>query len=351
MRKPPDQVTSIRELTNLANLKLRFGSFDIVTNETVETVGFSGAQFSRISLNSVRGQLVQNLIVKEVNLKNDWFAQRTQDTVGREAKILTTPALEHIFNIFYSPYHLIAMEPGRVGLLMEDLSNGLFPDERKSIPVEDQDLILNKLAEMHAHFWESNEVRSLSWLHSADDFIYLIGPKDHTDSSIQDIRQSVSRGWEVTMKLLPKQIREAFLADPLEIVKPWNDLPMTLIHGDSKVANFAKSDDGQLSLLDWAFVGFAPCTFEIGWFLAVNATRLADTKERVLQKYRDMLEKHLESSISDPLWTRLEEAGIVCGAFMLLWSKGVARAKESSGADIEWKWWVNHLENWIKNRI
>ena len=62
-----------------------------------------------------------------------------------------------------------------------------------------------------------------------------------------------------------------------------------------------------------------------------------------------MLEKHLGYSIEDSLWVRLEEAGIVCGAFMLLWSKGTAKSKGTESASTEWDWWINRLEIWSRN--
>ena len=174
-----------------------------------------------------------------------------------------------------------------------------------------------------------------------------MGPLGHKEYTTKDIRQSVKNGWDMTLKLLPDNIREAFLLPPYKIVDQWKDLPMTLIHGDSKVASFAKYKDGQLCLLDWAFVGHAPCTFELGWFIAANASRLADSKEVVILKYRIMLERHLGYPLTNALWGQLEEAGIVCGAFMLLWTKGTAMSNKREGASVEWNWWINRLKPWI----
>ncbi|MDX1579776.1 MAG: phosphotransferase, partial [Gemmatimonadota bacterium] len=131
-----------------------------------------------------------------------------------------------------------------------------------------------------------------------------------------------------------------------EIAAPWAKLPHTLVHGDSKVANFAVLPGNRLCALDWAFVGRAPCTVEIGWYVAVNAPRLTGSKGDTFRRYRTLLEGHLGRALDDGLWERLEEAGVVCGARMLLWSKATAVAAGREGAEAEWAWWEARLERW-----
>jgi aminoglycoside phosphotransferase (APT) family kinase protein len=123
----------------------------------------------------------------------------------------------------------------------------------------------------------------------------------------------------------------------------WADVPWTLLHGDVKVANFAIVGDGRVTAFDWAMVGTGPCTIDVGWYLAVNATRLTRSKEEILRKYRLLLEFALGHGLSDPLWSRLEAAAVVSGARMLLWSKTLALELGRPGAADEWNWWVSRL--------
>jgi len=351
MTKFPYQASSRQSLTDSKVLRSQFGEFDSVKITEIDTSGYSGAKFSKMNLAYSDGKKI-DLILKRMNLDDDWFSSRSNDVHGREAKAILSGELSHIHHLFELPYHIISIEERNIGILMNDISSGLFPDEKKSIHQADQDLMLDKLAEMHAYYWESQILDSLTWLNRSEDFIYLMGPLDHEENkqrSSKNLQQSVETGWESAMKLLPEKIKNIFLLPASNILDRWSDLPLTLIHGDSKVANFAKSENGQLCLFDWAFVGHAPCTFELGWFLGVNASRLAESKEELLLKYRKMLEKHLGHSIDNLLWSRLEEAGIVCGAFMLLWSKGAAVANNQEGAVKEWNWWLQRLENWAKN--
>lgn len=348
MTKIPGLVHKIESLTSPSCLRSLFGNFDSIHVNPVKTNGYSGAKFSTISLKT-NGQIVKKLFLKTVNLSEDWFAARTRDRSGREAKAILAQEINAIHSIFSCPYQLIAIEENKIGLLMNDLQDRLYPDERKTIPEEDQDLMLDSLAKMHASFWDSTLTDQLEWLHTMEDFLYIMGPLGHQVSADQltdGIQKAVIHGWNSTLPLLTNRVKEALMRHPREIVEDWSHLPKTLIHGDTKVANFAKPINNQLTLLDWAFIGYAPCTFEIGWFIAVNASRLANSKEMVLSKYRKSLEKHLGYQLEESLWRDLEEAGIVCGALMLLWSKGNSYVNNKAGASEEWSWWMDRLEKW-----
>lgn len=344
----PLKAPHIQSLRDIDFLSSHFGRIEKITRQQINTRGYSGATFEQMILHLKSGE-ARSMILKEVDLEKDWFSHRTKDITGREAAALLEPATSAIHQLFHTPYQIIAMEERRIALLMDDLGGGLFPDEKKPLALEDQDLILDKLARMHAYYWESPKLTALNWLHSPKDFFYIMGPRNHTGfegSSPRNIQETIRSAWTETLPLLPSYLRSIMLQPPGQIIAFWADLPKTLVHGDTKVANFGKNHDGNLTLFDWAFAGHAPCTFDIGWFLAVNASRLAQPKEMVLAKYRLLLERHLEQVLENALWNRLEQAGIVCGSFMLLWSKGSALAAGKDGATEEWNWWLQRLRNW-----
>jgi hypothetical protein len=96
----------------------------------------------------------------------------------------------------------------------------------------------------------------------------------------------------------------------------------------------------RLALFDWPLVGCAPCSIELGWYIAVNATRLAGTKEAFLTKYRNSLQTHLKQTIDEETWQQIIKLAIVSGALMMLWSKALGRSRSEE----EWEWWNNRLE-------
>jgi hypothetical protein len=101
---------------------------------------------------------------------------------------------------------------------------------------------------------------------------------------------------------------------------------------------------GKLAVFDWPFIGIGPCGIELGWYLAVNATRLARTKEEVIELYRSLLQKHLHTSLTDPVWKQMTELAVITGARMLLWNKALGHQSGTQRGKDEWNWWVERLE-------
>ena len=322
-----------------------------VVIEPLQTPGYSGSTFHRVRVRGAGADGPEpTFIVKETVLADDWFSGRTGDAVGREAAVLLAPELADLHRIFTLPYRAVAVEPGRTALLMDDLSDRLLPDERAPLDPGAEALVLDTLARLHARFWRSPALGAVDALQGPADFLHVMGPRGHggpaPGGSSRGVDRAVRDGWQVALGLLPEPVRDA-LARPAErIAAGWADLPETLLHGDTKVANFAVLPGKRLAAFDFAFAGRGPCTFDVGWYVAVNASRLSASKEETLARYRDRLQAHLGRAVPDRLWTTLEEAGVVCGALMLLWSKGAAVAAGRKGADAEWGWWQDRLERW-----
>lgn len=347
------EVPTVDSLIDPDTLRILLGGLGAVRVEALHTLGYSGSQFFRVTLDRQTHEL-ESFIVKRTILNEDWFSNRTQDLIGREAAVLLAPQFARIRQIFHLPYRAVAVETGQFAVLMDDVSTWLLPDERVPLAREDEDLILRTLAQLHATFWQSSKLEELTWLHKPADFLYIMGPHGHGDpestgGSARQVHEAVRVGWQVALELLPDATRRALCRPTAEIAASWSHLPVTLIHGDAKIANFAVLPNRRLCALDWAFVGWAPCTFELGWYLAVNASRLSDTKEYTLIRYRGFLESHLGFQLEDELWETLEEVGLVCGGLMLLWSKGAAVAAGRPSAELEWAWWEGRLSKWASS--
>lgn len=340
---------SVDQLLDPEWLRSSLGTDGSVAVEPLETLGYSGSDFFRVRPRGPAGS-GGPWIVKRTVLADDWFSARTGDRVGRGAAAVTAPELADIHRIFRLPYRAVAMESGRTALLMDDLSGYLLPDERAPLEASVERSLLDVLAELHATFWASPALADLPWLHGLADFLHVMGPRGHDETvaggSARGVDEAVRTGWKEALTRVDPTVRRALTRPASEIAAGWRTLPHTLVHGDTKVANFALPAEGGVGVFDWAFVGRAPCTVDIGWYLAVNATRLAGTKEETLILYRALLEERLGRRLEERLWGELEEAGVVCGALMLLWSKGAALAADRDGAADEWAWWCDRLERW-----
>jgi thiamine kinase-like enzyme len=341
---------TIADLTNPQSLSTIFGPVKNINTKPFNAIGFSGAILQRVELIS-EDNITQHLILKQANSKNDWLSQRTHDAIGREAAWLNEDCLAKTWNIIHCPYIAFAQDNGTTGLLMKDLSAHLFPDNREPIDITSENIIIDAMAAMHALFWESNEVKQLSWLMVPHDYLNLLRPGEHEEDNYcpppEPLRTNMEQGWKIAFELLPSAMSK-YLTQPIEkIFACWKDLPATFLHGDLKIANMAIMPGGKLALFDWSLTGCAPCGIELGWYLAVNSTRLARTKEEFIDSYKRHLESHLQYPVDDKTWTAMIKLAIVSGSMMMLWSKALGWKSGTERGRSEWEWWRQALEEAI----
>lgn len=336
----PDRVSKPETLAAVA------GPIRTLARTPLKTVGYTAARHERLELTLESGER-RGLVVKRFRPSADWTARRTEDQYGREAAMLAEPALDHIWDAFACPYVAFAAADDDVALVMDDLTVHLFPDVREPLRDEQQERLLLSLATLHARFW-SSPMLGLSLLARPQHYAGMLDARCAADpgagGALPDaLRESVTRGWRIALQRLPPEVTRVLAAPAADLAELWDVLPWTLLHGDAKVANFALLPDQRVAAFDWALLGAGPATIDIGWYLAVNATRLSLTKEETLGRYRALLTPLLDAPVPDVQWESLVRAGIVVGARMLLWSKALAAEAERPGARAEWEWWAERL--------
>jgi hypothetical protein len=304
--------------------------------------GFSGASHERFHLILEDDDRV-SLVLKRTRLDEEWTAYRSDDTRGREALLLDSREVAEAWSVFASPYVAFARETGEIGLLMHDLEPYLLPDVREPIAIESEDAILSRLARLHAIHWE----RPLpEWLAKTGHHLSLVGPinvgHDPRRPPPAAMLERVREGWLEVFRRVPAPVAR-LLRTPEQHEERFAALPHTLIHGDAKVANFAFLPGHRIGAFDWAMAGHEPVSIEIGWYLAVNASRLARSKEAVLERYRELLETALGRPLPSDPWEEIRAAAFLAGAIMLLWTKALAVRDGRAGAEAELDWWVERI--------
>ena len=316
------------------------------------TIGFTGASHERLQLTLESGEQ-RSLVIKRTATSRDWTAIRTSDYAGREAAMLGEPALHAIWAAFACPYLAYAIAGDEIAVVMNDLSPFLFPDVRQPLAEDQEERLLSAIAALHAIFWTAPSDRSV-----ALDLPLLARPEHHVGlidaccaadaeasaSLPAGLRDSVQRGWTAALERLPARLFALMTTPASEMTPFWEKLPRTLVHGDVKVANFALMPDGRVAAFDWALLTAGPASIDIGWYLAVNASRLAGSKDDALARYRRLLTARLPAPLPSALWATLVRSAIIFGARMLLWSKALAVEAERPGALAEWNWWLEQLE-------
>ena len=321
------------------------GPIERLSPEPLQNVGFSGASFERLHVRMENG-LSRSLILKRVPLGGDWVCVRTGDTTGRTAALLAAPELGEVWNVFHCPYLAYASTDGEMALLMEDVGEHLFPDERTPLSHGAEEALLGALARLHARFWDA-PVLGARWLTRAEATLDILRPGDRREDAVAapppPIREGLSRGWPLALRRLPGTLREAMTLPAAQLPGGWRGLPRTLLHGDTKVANFGVLPSGRVTAFDWSIAGAGPPTLDLGWYLAMNATRLARSKEGVLDRYRTLVEEALGRPVPPDQWEEMVDLAVLCGARAMLWSKALALESGRPGAEEEWQWWVDRL--------
>jgi hypothetical protein len=342
------RLPTIASLTDPSALAPTFGRVARVHVEPLAAASsFSGAHLERVVLDTGDGR-TRALVRKTAVLARDWLAVLTRDTVGREAAMLDEPALSGIAACYRSAVLAHAIEPGAFGLLMDDLTPDLLPDVRAPLEPAQERALVAAIARLHARFWNDPALATMPWLADARDVVDLLAPPVVARTAFLELappahRERVVTGWEIARRRLPDETF-ALLAEPAErVLARHADLPQTLLHGDFKVANFALRPDGTVVAFDWAMIGHGACTLDLGWYLAVSASRLTGTKEELVAAYREALERELARAIDEPTWRRLIALGILFGARALLWSKAHALEAGTDAGRAEWEWWSARL--------
>lgn len=325
------------------------GPIAALERSPLQTLGYTytGATHDRLTV-TLRTGAQRRLVVKRVRLAADWTAGRSADEVGREAALLAEPALADVWRVLYCPYVAYACQDGEIALVMEDLTAYLLPDERRPLAEEQEARLTDALAALHARFWES-EVLSLPWLTRPPVYWSVLDFASAERAEALDLLPAglcgqVQQGWAAARAVLPARVIAMLAMPAADLAWMWQGLPRTLVHGDVKVANFALMPDGRVAAFDWAVVGAAPAAVDLGWYIAVNATRLTGSKDEWLASYRRRLTGRRGAALDDRLWDALLNVAVTTGARMLLWSKALAHAADPVAARREWTWWVDRLD-------
>jgi len=332
-------------LTSVDTLVALLGPVRSVREVPMTTVGFTAAMHRRLAVAFDDGH-EESFVLKQASTRTDWVGNRTRDAQGREVALLEEAGLASVWECVASPYVACARENGAIALLMRDLSPWLLPDVRAPLAADQENALLSALARLHARFWNRTDLPS--WLTRNEDFLTLVGPRcvesPTFDAMPVPLRTRIAEGWRVVARRVPKRVNDLLATPADEVERAFMRGPRTIVHGDAKVANFAiDATSSRVWAFDWAMVGHASPGVDLGWYLAVNGSRIAESKAAALARYRARLEA-LRGAQSDSEWAAIERCAVVCGAFMGLWSKAMSLEANVANAKGEWDWWISSLE-------
>jgi hypothetical protein len=297
--------------------------------------GWSGASLTMLRREGER------FILKRDSLARDWIAQATADgPVLREAWFAADGA--PLPSPIRAPYLGVGVDGDEFGILMPDLSGVLFDWEAR-ISVETLDRVLGGLATLHTYPFDQALTRGDAHWCPLHERVTLIcrASLERVGPARDAVADRILPGWDAFDRRAPAAARELINALG-EAPQPLQDalagLPSTLIHGDLKLANVGIEPDGTIDLVDWQMVSVAPVAVELGWFLVSNVASLPLPPEKVLARYREL--------VDGDQWETQVHCAMLVGLLLRGWRKGYdteAGFKLASGVSAadDLAWWCD----------
>jgi hypothetical protein len=291
----------------------------------------SGAHFETLRIDGVPHFL------KVLSAEDDWIMRVTGNDSHWEYQVwraglyaATPPVIDHTVVG-------MALEPTatgqRLAILMTDCAADLVPSGDDVLPPQHHADFIDAMARMHAHFMGYQDdlgLQDLSrrWLFFAPD---TIAP----ELEAADVPGPIAvahQGWALLPERAPRlnDLVTRIQRDPDALSDALRETPMTFVAGDWKLGNVGHRPDGRTILLDWAYPGEAPPCWDLTWYLALNRSRLPETKEETIARYRERLEHH--GADTAEWWERQLGLTMVGMAALFAWEKAV-------GDQAELDWW------------
>ncbi len=216
-----------------------------------------------------------------------------QNSSEREIRFYKKTALQIGLRTPCCHYAAIDRKKGVSVLLLEDLSHLRRANLTAGCTFKDVELVIRKLARMHAGYWESPQFRKMKWL----PFINSLAecPFQRWWSCYpQCLREILSDQripdafWEVG-KRLAENMSRAF--DPLA------ESPVTCVHGDVHADNLLFGKGGttpSLVLLDWELAARGKGVSDVTYFMvsSVPVSLRRQSERRLLETYHGLLVRY-----------------------------------------------------------
>lgn len=181
----------------------------------------------------------------------------------------------------------VGRTPRRYVLLIEDLSEYRMGDQMLDYTDDDIRTVLRTMASLHGQFWESDELKKMTW----------IAPATATSKLIQMMYlQSVKKIKSANKNNFSDrqfQIIDWLTENGVALTEIQAQEPETLLHGDMRIDNVCFDDTTNEALLfDWQVMTRGAAGMDLAYFLSAA---IADDEERaneLMEYYRSELKTH-----------------------------------------------------------
>lgn len=327
-----------------------------ITTVRETALGGTASAFSGSGLMSVEAQLAaggtRRFVLKRTSPAWDYFMRATGDMAGREAVLWTSGLLDRMPPELGHPVVAAAVDGDDAwAVLMRDIAGDLILS-RGRIEHDEHVAILRGLAAMHATFWDAPELvyPALGLAQPAMHY-HLISPASATRHADVPgpMPAYIHQGWDSLARILPRDLYDTLLAltnDPSPLVAALERFPMTLVHGDARIANIGleRGADGEprAVLIDWAIAGRNAACLDLIWYLSARTHWLPGDRDAAIALYRDELRSRLGDRFDDAWWEPMLELSILGGLIRFGWFtasealRGAGASSDEARSDLLW---------------
>ena len=291
----------------------------------------SGARFEKLIIKG------RPCFLKVLSTESDWIMRCTGNTSYWEFQVWSAGRYHAAPGVIDHAMIGMALESTdgapRLAMLMDDRSTDLVPPGDQPIAPAQHAGFIEHLAIMHASGLGWHDDLGLYPLERRPLFFApeTIAPELQRDGVPVPIMVA-EQGWALLPAKDPAlfELVTAIHRDPGRLAGLLRETPQTFIAGDWKLGNLGTRPNGDTVLLDWAYPGEAPPVWELAWYLALNRSRLPESKESTITRYRTALEA--AGVTTEPWWDRQLDLCLLGMAATMGWEKAV-------GDPLELAWW------------
>jgi hypothetical protein len=277
-------------------------------------------------------------VAKTLSLHDSWIARATGEVVPRVLTCWQQGILDALPDCLDHTIVAVAHDDATqtTTLLMRDVGDYFVPDGDDAIGLEQHHRFLDHMAAMHAAF--RDRASALPVLSAMTTRYMGLGPltveAERSAGRDNPVVSAIDSGWQILLAKRPDEAKllHSLALDPWPLVAALSATPSTFVHGDWKLSNLGTGADLRTILVDWQFPGVAQFTYDIAWYLAINAGRLPEPKLAAIESYRSALERY---GVDTAGWFEPQLAlSLLGGLVQLCWDK--------ANDDEELDWWLRH---------
>lgn len=317
--------SSIEELVEGASSRQPFRTGDAKSGSVFEWVVIDGERY----------------VLKQMDVARDWI-MRTIGDIGCWPVVIWQHGLVDTLSPWVDSTiaggFLDRSVLGKGALLLRDVSDHLVPEGDTLLAPDTHLRFLDHMAACHAAMWGWSDTIGLLGAGSRYLFFSDAALEYETTRPEPAVVPGVAAdGWARFREVARPgvvEVIEQLRRDPSPLVDALALTPRTLLPGDWKMGNLGAAPDGRTIFLDWAYPGEGWACQDLAWYLALNRSRFALSKEDSIEAYRASLEAHgIDTAV---WWDRQLSLSLLGGLVWFGWEKAL-------GDEAELAWWQDRV--------